>query len=60
LIEPFPGAPNFEKTPTVAIEQGGAAEAAIDGVNETIDSVTNTVVVLVADWFPGGEMAVEQ
>jgi hypothetical protein len=42
------------------IQQGGAAEAAIDGVKETIDSITNTVAVLVADWFPGGEMAVEQ
>ena len=55
-----PSTPNFEETPTVAIEQGGAAEAAIDGVNETIDSVTDTMVVLVADWFPGGEMGGEQ
>jgi hypothetical protein len=42
------------------IEQGGTAEAAIDGVNETIDSMTNTVVILVTDWLPKGEMAVEQ
>jgi hypothetical protein len=42
------------------VEQGEAAEAAIDGVKETIDSITNTVVILVADWFPGGEMALEQ
>ena len=28
--------------------------------NETIDRMTNTAFVLVADWFPGGEMAVEQ
>jgi len=35
-------------------------EAAIDGVNGTIDSVTNTAVVLVADLFPEGEMALEQ
>jgi hypothetical protein len=55
-----PSTPNFEETPTVAIEQGGAVEAAIDGVNETIDSMTDTAVVLVADWFPGGEMAVKQ
>jgi hypothetical protein len=60
LIELSHNTPNFEETPTVAIEQGGAAEAAIDGVNETIDSMTNTVVVLVAEWFPQGEMAVEQ
>jgi hypothetical protein len=32
----------------------------IDSVNETIDSMASTAVVLVADWFPGGEMAVEQ
>ena len=44
----------------VTIKQGGTAEMAIDGVNETIDSLTDTTVVLVADWFPGGEMAAEQ
>ena len=43
------------------IEQGGAAEAEIDGVNEKkIHSVTDSVIVLVADRFPRGEMAVEQ
>jgi hypothetical protein len=55
-----PSTPNFEETPTVAIEQAGSAEAAIDGVNETIDSVTDTAEVLVADWFPGGERSGEQ
>jgi hypothetical protein len=40
-------------------EQGESAEASIDGVNEAIDSITNTAVVLVADWFPGGEVALE-
>jgi hypothetical protein len=35
-------------------------EGAIDGANETIDGMTNTAGVLVTDWFPGGEMAVEQ
>jgi hypothetical protein len=50
--------PNFEETPTVAIEQGGGAESAIDRVNETIDSITNTAVVLVADRVPAGEMSV--
>jgi len=36
------------------------AEAAIDGVNEAIVSVTNTVFVFVTGWFPGGELAVEE
>jgi len=54
-----PSTPNFEETPTVVIEQGGGAKAAINSVNETIDSMTNTTVVLVADWLPRGEMAVE-
>ena len=60
LMNFSPSTPNFEEIPTVAIELGGAAEAAINGVNKTMDSMTNTAVVLVADWFPGGEMAVEQ
>jgi len=34
-------------------------EAAIDGVNEAIDSIANTAVVLVADWFPEGEIPLE-
>lgn len=42
------------------IELGESAEAAIDGANETIGSMTNTAVVLVAQGFPGGEMAEEQ
>jgi len=46
----------------VELEPGGTvlAEAAIDGVNETIVGVTNTVLVFVAGWFPGGELAVEE
>lgn len=52
--------PKFEDMWVAVIEQEGTAEAAIDGVDETIDSTTNTAVILVADWFPGGEMAVEQ
>jgi len=36
------------------------AEAAIDGVNETIVSVTNAVFVFGAGWFLGGELAVEE
>jgi len=51
--------PKFEDMWVAVIEQGGIAEAAIDG-NETIDSMTNTAVILVADWFPGGEMVAEQ
>lgn len=31
------------------IEQGETAEAAIDGVNRTSDSITNTAVFLVAN-----------
>jgi len=43
LDETFPlSAPNFEETPIVVTKQGGTAEAAIDGVNETIDSIANT------------------
>ena len=42
------------------MEQGAAAEAATDGANEAIDGVTNIALVLIADWFPGGEMAEEQ
>jgi hypothetical protein len=36
------------------------AEAEINGANEAIASMTNTAVVLIADWFLGGEIAVEQ
>ena len=39
--------PNFEETPTVAIKQGGVAEVGIDGVNEAIDRMANTAVILV-------------
>jgi hypothetical protein len=51
--------PKFEDMCVAVIEQGGTAKAAVDGVNETIDRMTNTVVILVADWFPRGEMAIE-
>jgi len=53
-------APKSEEMWVFVVEQGGAAKASIDGVNEAIDSITNRAVVLVADWFPGGEMALEQ
>jgi hypothetical protein len=33
--------PNFNEILLVAIEQGGTAEAAIDGVSEMIGSMTN-------------------
>jgi len=52
--------PKFKDMWVAVIKQGETAEAVIDGVNETIDSMTNTAVILVAVWFPGGEMAVEQ
>ena len=41
--------PKFEDMWVVVIRQGEAAEAAINGVNKTIDSMTNTAVILVAD-----------
>lgn len=44
----------------VVIWQGETAEAAIDGVKETSNRMTNTAVILVADRCPGGEIAVEQ
>jgi len=37
----------------------GNAEVAIDGVNGTIDNMTNTAVVLVTHQFLEGEMALE-
>jgi len=40
-------APKFEEMWVAVAEQGRAAEAAIDGVNEAIDSIINTAVVLV-------------
>jgi hypothetical protein len=39
------------------IKQGGTPEEAIKGVNKTIDRTINRSNFLVADWFPGGEMA---
>ena len=53
-------APNCEETLTVTIEQGGTAKTAIDGVNETINSMINPSDFLVADWFPRGEIVEEQ
>jgi hypothetical protein len=60
LIELYPKRPGLEETPTITTEQGGTAEAAIDGVNETIDSMINRGNFLVADWLSRGEMAEEQ
>lgn len=42
-----------------AIKQGGIAEAAISGVIETIDSMINRSLFLVAKVYPYGEMAKE-
>jgi hypothetical protein len=47
-----PGAPNFEEILMVAIKQGGTTEAAISGVNETIDSMINYCLFLIAKWSP--------
>jgi hypothetical protein len=59
VIEPFPSAPNFEKTLIVAIKQGVTAEAAISGVIETIDNIINHSFFLVAKVSPQGEMVKE-
>jgi hypothetical protein len=55
-MELFPNAPKFEETPLVAIKQGGAAEAAITGVIEMINSMINRNLFLAAHWSPWGEM----
>jgi hypothetical protein len=36
----------------VALNQGGTAESAIGGVIETIDSMTNHSLFLIAKWSP--------
>jgi hypothetical protein len=54
------GAPNFEKTPIAAINQGGTAKAAISGVIETIDSMINRSYFFIVDRFPRGEIVEEQ
>jgi len=36
-----PVRPKFEKTPIVAIKQGGTVEAATNGVREAMDSMVN-------------------
>ena len=43
---------NFEKTLIVAIKQGGIAEAAIGSVIETVNSIINRTLFLVAKWSP--------
>lgn len=43
----------------VVIKQGGTAETAISGVNETIDSITNHSFFLIAKWSPEGEIVKE-
>jgi hypothetical protein len=50
---------NFEETLTVAIKQGGTAQAAIGDVIETIDSITNHSLFLITKWFPEGELIKE-
>jgi hypothetical protein len=43
----------------VVIKQGGTAGMAIDGINETIDSMINHCNFLVTYWFPRAEIAEE-
>jgi hypothetical protein len=52
-------APNFKETLMVVIKQGGTAETAISGVNETIDSITNHSFFLIAKWSLEGEIVKE-
>ena len=42
-----PSAPNFEETLMVAIKQGGTAQAAIGGIIEKINSMTNLSLFLI-------------
>lgn len=58
LIELSSWHSELRRDSTVATEQEAAAKATSDGANEAIHSVTDAAVVLVADWFPSGEMAV--
>jgi hypothetical protein len=43
----------------VTIKQGRTARAAIDGINETIDSMIKHCNFLVVYWFPRAEIAEE-
>jgi len=52
--------PKVEDMKMAVIEQEYTFEGAIDGVNEMIDSTTDTAVVLLIHWCPGGERVVEQ
>jgi hypothetical protein len=51
--------PKFEDMWIFVIKQGGIAEASLDTINETIDSMINRSNFLVANWFRRGEMAEE-
>jgi len=53
-------APKSEEMSVVVVEQGEQLKMASNGHNEAIDGMTNTAVVLIADWFPGREVAAEQ
>jgi len=54
------GLRNSKRIPQSRFSGGGAVEAAIDGVNGTIDSVMNTALVLVVGSFSETEMAKEK
>ena len=44
----------------MAIYSGQIAEAANDSISDTSNRMTNTAVILVINWYTGGEMAIEQ
>ena len=52
----YPGVRASERLPRSRLSQG-VQQTAIHSVNETINSMTNTAVVLAADWIPGREMS---
>jgi len=52
--------PEFEDMWVAVIEQGESGKVAIGGANKATDSMTNSAVFLVADWFSGEEMVLEQ
>jgi hypothetical protein len=52
-------APNLKNTLTVAIEQGGTAEAVIGDVIEMIDNTVNYSLFFITKWSPQGEIVKE-
>ncbi len=52
--------PKFVDMWMVVIELGGTAEAVLESIDGTIDSVIDSGNFLIADWGPEGEMVAEQ